>query len=121
MRILLACMMLLGAAPAEAKTLTVAEALAIEARVKTGHFGAQAEMLALGHYVQGMIEGNMSYYHRLRQDNTPTRFCLPTDPGFSFSMQAFFKIMHERKETERDTSAAEAVLQSFETHYPCQN
>ena len=36
MRILLACMMLLGAASAEAKTLTVAEALAIETRVKTG-------------------------------------------------------------------------------------
>lgn len=105
------------AVPANAQSMTVADALAIKERAGMGSFGARAEWNALTFYLQGAVESAVAYQEALVQKGAEPLFCPPRNTGHS--IESLFAILERSPAAERRKTAVAVILDGFTASYPC--
>lgn len=103
--------------PSQAKQLSVKDVLAMQASVQSGEFAGRAQWQALGFYLQGVIEGIAAQQLALQAAGKPGLFCPPKGKGYS--MQEFFRLLHQSDAEQRDKPVSEVLFASYATLYPC--
>lgn len=101
---------------AQANTLTVGDAVGIKERASTGSFSGRAEMNGLVFYLQGVVEGIVSYQKALERQGKITVFC-PNDS--SLSLNDIFNTLDKVDERKRNEPVYDVILNEFSAAYPC--
>ena len=104
---------------AHAQQLNVQEVLETKQRAVAGGFAARAEWMALGYYLQGVIEGTAGYQKALIAANEAALFCPPS--GKSYSVDEIFRFLERSKEADRSRPASRVIIEAYADAFPCRS
>ena len=117
-RIILGLCLFVSAGTSQANgAISVKEALEIKQQLSSGGFTQRAQWNALTIYLQGTIEGAMTYHKNVLESGGTPIFCPPKKKGYS--IQEFVKIMEQAPKAQAQDAAIDVILRAYWETYPC--
>ncbi|MEO1241752.1 MAG: Rap1a/Tai family immunity protein [Pseudomonadota bacterium] len=107
----------LSVVPAAAAPVTVGEVKDLKARAKAGAFSARAEWNALTYYLQGVVEGAVSYHKALNDSGGETLFCPPQ--GATNSLDELIAALDAAGLKAKHRPVTALVTELYVKKYPC--
>ena len=109
--------LILATTPALAEPITVSQMLTLKKQAASSAFTARAEWNALTFYLQGVVEGIVSYQKTLIEMGQSPLFCPPKNK--SYSLEELFHSLEQSTPADQNRTAATVLMEGYVKHYPC--
>ena len=109
--------LMLATTPVLADPITVSHTLALKKQASSSAFTARAEWNALTFYLQGVVEGVISYQKTLIKMGHSPLFCPPTNK--SYSLEELFHSLEQSTPADQNRTAVTVLMESYVKRYPC--